>query len=161
MYKTCCFSGHRDIPDEELHDVVERTKAAIREHYAKGVRTFKTGGALGFDTLSANLILKMKNEFPDIRLELELIAPTQADGWGDQKLILFRSVFERADAIRYASASYSRPAIFARNRALVDGSDYIICYLKKPVGGTSYTVSYAEKKGIEITNVANGGNYAQ
>ncbi len=161
MQKICCFSGHRDIPDEIMFDVTSRTQAAIREHYAMGVRTFKAGGALGFDTIAALLVLNLKSELPDIRLELELISPDQAKGWSEHQVKLFNSIAERADSVRYASASYSTPAIFARNRALVDGSDHIICYLQKSGGGTAYTVKYAVKKGLSITNIANGGNYAQ
>ena len=161
MAKICCFSGHRSIPDDIMSEVVSLTQSAIREHYKMGVRTFKAGGALGFDTIGALLVLTLKNECPDMRLELELIAEGQEKGWSEHEISLYRSIIDRADSVRYASPTYTRGAIFSRNRNLVDGSDYIICYLKESKGGTAYTVDYARKKGLIITNIANGGKDAQ
>ena len=161
MSMTCCFSGHRNIPANIMSEVVAATQNAIREHYKMGVRTFKAGGALGFDTIGALLVLNLKNEFPDMRLHLELIAPGQENGWSEHEISLFNSIKARADSVRYASQTYTRGAIFSRNRNLVDGSEYIICYLKNSKGGTAYTVDYAKKKGLIITNIANGGNNVQ
>ena len=42
----------------------------------------------------------------------------------------------------------------ARNRALVNGADLCVAYLTAPRGGTLYTCSYAEKKGVAVLNLA-------
>ena len=44
--------------------------------------------------------------------------------------------------------------MFKRNRHLIDNSSLCICYLTKNSGGTAFTVNYALKKGLIITNVA-------
>lgn len=143
-----------------LDEIKRRTARAVRALYDRGTRTFKAGGALGFDTLAALAVLDLKRDFPDVRLELELIAPTQAKGWNEEDAATFDYIRKNADAVRYASPVYSRSTILARNRNLVDGSGSIICYLTKKSGGTAYTVDYAAKSGLKITNVANGGKNA-
>ena len=42
--------------------------------------------------------------------------------------------------------------MYMRNRALVDGSDVVIAYLKHGKGGTAYTCRYAEKQGVRVIN---------
>ena len=42
---------------------------------------------------------------------------------------------------------YTDDRMLARNRNLVDGSAYLICYLREPRGGTAYTVRYAREQG--------------
>ena len=44
-----------------------------------------------------------------------------------------------------------------RNRYLVDHGCVCVCYLTGDSGGTAYTVRYAEKQGLEIINIAQGG----
>ena len=47
------------------------------------------------------------------------------------------------DKIVYVSKEPSRGAYLVRDRHLVDGSRYCICYCNKPTGGTAFTVKYA------------------
>ncbi len=47
--KTCCFTGHRSIPREEISPLQEALKAQISAMAEKGITTFYCGGALGFD----------------------------------------------------------------------------------------------------------------
>ena len=48
---------------------------------SQGYRRFYTGGALGFDTVAAIVILKLKNRYPDIKLILALPCSSQTKGW--------------------------------------------------------------------------------
>ncbi len=151
----CCFSGHRNIPEEIKKEIIKKTADTVRTLCSKGIKVFKAGGALGFDTLAALCVLEVKKDFPDVRLELELIAKGQDNGWAPSERAIYRHVIEEADAVRYASPVYTRGAIFARNRNLVDGSGYCICYLTSAKGGTAYTVNYAAERGLKIINIAN------
>ena len=59
--KTCCFTGHRTIPADELLAVVRRTEQTIRLLVEKqGVRDFGVGGAIGYDTEAAELLFRLK-----------------------------------------------------------------------------------------------------
>ncbi len=47
--QTCCFTGHRELPPQELDQIVEGLKTTIAALITKGIRYFGAGGALGFD----------------------------------------------------------------------------------------------------------------
>ncbi len=51
--KTCCFTGHRKIPGDELPQIKTKLKNTIIELINNGVIYYGAGGALGFDTLAA------------------------------------------------------------------------------------------------------------
>ena len=53
---TCCFTGHRTIPTDKMQEIVARTEARVRELIRGGYRCFITGGAVGYDTLAAELL---------------------------------------------------------------------------------------------------------
>lgn len=69
---TCCFTGHRDIPPEILPALAAKVEAEVLELIADGIRYFYAGGALGFDTLAAETVLRLRDQFPQIRLILAL-----------------------------------------------------------------------------------------
>lgn len=47
--KTCCFTGHRIIPHEEIGRLQFALQSQISALAEKGVTIFYCGGALGFD----------------------------------------------------------------------------------------------------------------
>lgn len=70
--KTCCFSGHRELPAEKVQQLAAEIEKAVRKLIAEhGVCYFGVGGAIGFDTLVAKVLFRMrKNEFPQIKVIL-------------------------------------------------------------------------------------------
>lgn len=66
--KTCCFTGHREIPSEDLAPLKKRLRKEIVSLIHNGVLYFGTGGARGFDMLAAQTILKLKKRYPQIKL---------------------------------------------------------------------------------------------
>ena len=95
-----------------------------------------------------------ESEFSCIKLFLALPFKGQGNRWSLENKETYYAIFESADDIAYTSNTYYRGCMHARNRHLVDNSNYCICYLTKPTGGTAYTVNYAKKKGLEIVNTA-------
>ena len=59
-----------------------------------------------------------------------------------------------ADSVEYISEEYISGCMQARNRRLVELSSVCVCYKTRASSGTAYTVARAEKKGIEIINLA-------
>ncbi len=154
MGKTgCCFSGHRNIPKNDFQYIQNKLQNQIKELIQMGFTDFYAGGALGFDTMSAIEVLKLKTIYPQIRLHLFLPCKDQTKGWKQDDLQIYNNILERADSINYSSETYTRECIFDRNRALVDHSSYCICYLSNTRGGTAYTVKYARSKGLSIINL--------
>ena len=58
MYNACCFTGHRNIHPGEIKKTEEQIRLKVFDLIDKGVRTFYVGGALGFDTLAAEVLME-------------------------------------------------------------------------------------------------------
>ena len=123
--KTCCFTGHREIPSKAYRRLFSKTEEMVESLIKEGYLFFGAGGALGFDTIAALVVLKLKEKYPDVRLILVLPCLSQTRG-----------------------------CMHKRNRHLVDNSSACIAYLTENKGGTAYTVDYAQKHGLTVYNVA-------
>lgn len=152
--KTCCFTGHRNIRKDMLPQLELQVKAAVLQQMQAGAATFISGGALGFDTLAALAVLKMKQNYPNIRLALALPCKGQAKHWNAQQKSQYKYIFYNADEIILVSDEYSAECMLKRNRYMVDRSQSCICYLTGKRGGTAHTVNYAKKQGLTVINLA-------
>lgn len=152
--KTCCFTGHRELPLGQHQNIFHKTEETIESFINKGYRFFGAGGALGFDTIAAFAVLKLKERYPDIRLILVLPCLSQAKSWSKEDVEIYESIKRQADKVVYTSQEYTRGCMHKRNRHLVDNSSACISFLTENKGGTAYTVDYAKKHGLSVVNVA-------
>ena len=152
--QTCCFTGHRDLPPESMDGLADKLERTLRKLIHGGVRYFGAGGALGFDTLAAQVVLRLRNEFPHIRLILVLPCLSQTRGWRESDVRVYEDIKEAADKVTYTSKEYTRGCMHKRNRYLVDWSGTCVCYLRRGTGGTAYTVGYARRNGLRVINLA-------
>ena len=151
---TCCFTGHRKIPKENIPLIKSILRAEIVKNIEDGYCFFEAGGALGFDTIAAQIVLELKETYPQIRLILVLPCVTQTKSWLKDDIDEYNRIKELADEVVYTSKEYSKGCMHKRNRYLVDHSTLCICYLTENKGGTAYTVKYAESKGVSVINIA-------
>lgn len=150
---TCCFTGHRRI--SVTSELTQAVADKIQEAYAQGYRFFCAGGALGFDTLAADVIISLKKtRIPDIRLILILPYPDQSKSWSEPLKRNYDIILKSADEVIYTSSFYYSGCMLTRDRALVDVSSYCISYQTEYEGGTAYTVRYAKNNGLKIVNLA-------
>lgn len=154
MGNTVCFTGHRQIPDEQYPSLHALLSDAVEHEIQRGATLFRTGGAMGFDTLAALTVLSLRLRYPHIRLELILPCPSQTRGWKEDDRRLYEQILEQADAHRFVSDSYYRGVLQVRNRALVENADVCIAYLTASGGGTAFTVKEALRKGVHLVNLA-------
>lgn len=152
--QTCCFTGHRELPVWERKQLAAKLEATITGLIDRGIIFYGAGGARGFDTLAAQTVLKLKPNYPSIKLILVLPCLTQTRCWRPEDIAEYEHIKAQADRVVYTAQQYARGCMFKRNRHLVDNSSVCVCYLTKDSGGTAYTVDYAEKKGLEIINLA-------
>lgn len=151
--QTCLFTGHRDIPEQDIAEIKKRTRAAIISLIEKGVIYYGAGGARGYDTIAAETVLELKKDYPQIKLILVLPCRDQTKGWLEADIRKYNVILEKADKVVYTSDYYFRGCMHVRNRHLVDHSKYCICYLTKASGGTVFTINYAKKQGLEVQNI--------
>ena len=149
--KVACFSGHRKLP-QDCTVLREKLEKAIISLIEQGVVFFGNGGALGFDQLAADTVLKLKEDYPHIRLVMVLPCPPEQQSlkWNAEQKKRYCEILDWADKVRVLSPQYTNSCMLDRNRHMVDNSAYLICYLREHSGGTFYTVNYAEKQGLNI-----------
>lgn len=87
--KTCCFTGHRDIPAGDYQLIFKKTEEMVESLIKKGYLYFGAGGALGFDTIAAFTVLKLKECYPDVRLILVLPCLAQTRGWSREDVEIY------------------------------------------------------------------------
>ena len=149
----CCFTGHRSIAPDDIRQLPALLDSVLREMIASGVHTFRAGGAVGFDTLAALKVLEMRERYGDVRLELILPCRNQTERWGERDRAIYAYILERADSSVFLHERYVSGCMAERNRRLVDGSDFCIAFCNSPKGGTAYTVSYANQRGVTVINL--------
>lgn len=157
---TCCFTGHRIIPQNERKALAERLEERVRQLAGEGIYRFCAGGALGFDTMAALTVLRLREEL-GLRLILVLPCLRQTRGWPERDAELYEEIKERADETVYVSREYSSGCMHRRNRLLVEESSVCVCCLTRQSGGTAYTVHYACERGLRVINLARAGERRQ
>lgn len=153
--KTVCFSGHRKFHDPKA-EIEKSIEAAIRQCIEAGSDRFMTGGALGFDTLAAQTIIRLRSEFPQIRLVLVLPCPPdeQTLEWTAEQKDEYQEILKLAEEVNILAESYTCDCMLKRNKYMVDNSSKLIHYLRSEKrGGTKQTVNYAIKQGIELIEI--------
>lgn len=152
--KTCCFTGHRRIARKDYGYVYSKLKQILIELINNGYLYFGAGGALGFDTIAAEVILELKITYPQIRLILVLPCKNQTKNWHTEDRKKYEYIKSCCDKYIYTSECYYDGCMLKRNRHLVDNSSVCVCYLVNFYGGTAYTVKYARQIGLQVINVA-------
>lgn len=176
--KTVAFSGHRSFKisdtqgdlfgsaignqecvhndytkgSEHMQILVSRVEAKARALYSAGYDTFLCGMAEGFDLAAAQAIIKLRTEFPNIRLIAVVPHPRQAESFEKQVKTLYAATMARADDSIIICPQYSNDCFHRRNDFLVDNSTALICYYNGSKGGTAYTVKRAVKRGSKVIN---------
>ncbi|MDP4121385.1 MAG: SLOG family protein [Bacillota bacterium] len=150
---SCCFTGHRDIPHDMRIALAEKLEAEIERLQSEGVKCFLAGGALGFDTVAAESVLRVRKRHPQIQLGLVLPCVTQTRYWRKSDVENYNHIKQQADSVVYTAQEYHDGCMHVRNRYLVDHSGTCICYFTGGRGGTAYTVEYARKSGLKVVNL--------
>lgn len=151
--KTAFFTGHRRIDRETSEKIAYVLDCLVRNMMNFGVTKFYTGGALGFDTIAALAVLRLKEKNPSVKLELILPCKSQTRSWSAEDIQVYNYILSKADCVEYVSNSYTSTCMHERNNRLVELGDMGVAFLEYSGGGTAYTVNHALKQGKEIINI--------
>lgn len=159
--KECvAFTGHRAMryaAGDSAEALRVRLDATLRELYARGVRTFYSGMAEGFDLLAARAVLDLRRECADV----QLVAAVPFRGHGR----LFSAVVQRdyeqilrsANRVEVLAEEYSRESFLRRDDYMVERSATVVAWFDGRAGGTAYTVARARSLGCEVINLYRDG----
>ncbi len=152
---TCFFTGHRTIANAKINEVTLRTREEIYLRIANGYRCFVCGGAVGFDTIAATQVIKVKAGGADIKLILALPCRDQTAFWKNTEMLrIYQKIKGTADEVIYVNDLFTEGCMKERNQYMVNMSSACIAYFNgKRMGGTYQTVRMAEKNGVTIVNV--------
>ena len=151
---TCCFTGHRALARDEIAKLAPRLMSAVLSLYERGYRHFVAGGALGFDTLAATMILRMKRTHPDLSLTLILPCADQTRGWAAADIARYEALRAEADEVLCLAPAYFDGCMKIRNQRMVDESSACIAYVRRARSGAAQTLNMATRAGHTVLNLA-------
>ncbi|WMJ82988.1 SLOG family protein [Oscillospiraceae bacterium LTW-04] len=150
---TCCFTGHRQIVPEHAQALTTVVEGAIRRLIAQGYFIFVAGGAMGFDTLAAEVVLKLKSEFTQLRLIIVAPCADQADSWAAADQRRYERLRQAANDFICLETTYTPTCMRKRNRCLVEMSSACLAYCLRRRSGSAQTVALADAQGLDIIDV--------
>lgn len=159
MEKKCCFTGHRpkSLPFgyNEEEAACKKLKELLCENIEKqitenGVTHFISGMAMGVDIYAAEAVLKLREKYPQIKLECAIPCETQANKWSEGWRNRYFDIIRRSDVAKMLQTHYTSDCMMKRNKYMVDNSDVVIAVWNGEKSGTGNTVDYAMKSGKKV-----------
>ena len=123
---------------------------AILKAINDGFTTFITGMARGVDIWAGQIVLKLRQTNPELRLIAALPYPNCDRRWSISWRKQFADVLEVADLIQCISPLYSMGSFQKRDEWMVDNAARVIAVYDGVPGGTKNTIEYAKKRGVEV-----------
>lgn len=131
----------------------ENIAASAEKIYLSGLRHFICGMARGSDLYFCEAMLILRANHPSITIEAAVPYERQSAGWRDDERERYSRLLKQCDYTAYASMEYTRGCIHLRNRYMVDNSSVLLAVYDGKRGGTSYTINYAARRGLEIIEI--------
>ena len=153
-HKICAVTGHRpkgfpwnyrDKSCKEQKEYLKTLEDTIIELIEKdGFDYFISGGAIGADQDFAEIVIKLKKYYPQIRLEVAVPCPDQDLKWCDSDKKRYNHILKQADFVNFLSSSYTPRCMQDRNEYMADKCDLLlVVWNRQKCGGTYNTLVYA------------------
>ena len=150
----CCFTGHRpdkmELGEKEIKPLL---KKAIDEATTNGYVTFITGMAMETDIWAAEIALERKKRNKDLHLICALPHPNFESRRSMTEKMRFNKIIKKADLVKEINDHYFTGCYQVRNEWMVDRSNLVIAVFNGQKSGTKNTVDYANRRGVQVTNV--------
>ena len=150
---SAAFTGHRRYDGE----CGEELRAVVRALYARGLRTFWSGMAAGFDLAAAETVLALRAELPGVRLCCAVPFPAQADRYSQRDRDRYARILSRADETTTLGVRYEPRCYLRRDEFMVERSAVVVAWFDGSKGGTRYTWEYARRCKAERINLWRDG----
>lgn len=145
--KTCCVTGHRDVPVGKEQYVEEALRKEVLAAIAAGYTRFISGFADGVDLTFAAIVAAEKKQNSCLQLEAALPYRNRINA----KSPFFQELLACCDRVYVQSEKSNRQCYHERNRYMVLSSDRVIAvYDGRSTGGTFYTIRFAQANEKEI-----------
>lgn len=156
--KTCCVTGHRDIPAERIDHIKTSLEYEVDRAISDGFTCFISGFADGADLLFAGIVAERIAKNPTLKLIAAIPYRRRLDTL--QKSGRTKALIDLCAEIYIAAEEY-HPSVYAkRNRYMVERSDRVIAvYDGREKGGTVETIRLAHTMKRELKEIPIGAIY--
>ena len=153
--KTCCVTGHRDIPAEETAHVKAALRREIEKAVNDGFTIFLSGLADGVDQYFAEIVLELQNKNPNLKLIAVLPYRKRKDSLCQKEHT--NTLLDACAEVIIIQEEY-RPNVYSkRNRYMVEHSDRVIAvYDGREKGGTAGTIRFTHVLKKELREIPVG-----
>ena len=153
--KTCCVTGHRDLPQKEINRVKAALRREIEKAVADGFTRFMSGFADGVDQYFAEIVLEKKKTDPALELVAVIPYRKRLDSLME-KGRTYEMLEECADVVVMQEEYH--PSVYShRNRYMAEHSDRVIAvYDGREKGGTVRTIRFAHQMKKELREIPVG-----
>ena len=144
-YKNCAITGHRSLPQDFSR---EHLMEVLRSLILQGVTDFYNGLAIGFDLITAEVLVELRAEYPHIKIHGCIPFYGQEIAFPKEDKLRYVQLVKECDDTVVLSDEYHKGCYFKRNDYMVERADVLLAYCHSQKGGAAYTVrSFARKKG--------------
>ena len=150
----CCFTGHRPQGlSRPIDDIKVDLENAIMAAVEEGYTTFITGMCYGVDIWAGEIVNRLKNQYPGLKLIAVVPYPEFSEKWSREWKEKFSRLLDHADAIRYISPLYGETVFQVRDEWMVDHSAKVIAVSNGKKSGTVNTIQYARKQHVPVLTI--------
>ena len=159
MELTVCFTGHRPqklyCGFNEEHPACIKIKSQLRRLIVgviekKNVTKFISGMAIGVDMWAAEIVIDLKDDYPNITLEAAIPCRNQTASWNIKSKERYEWLLSHCDTVTVLQEQYTVDCMQRRNEYMVDKSDYVIAVWNGKPSGTGKTIKYAADCGKPV-----------
>lgn len=156
--KTCCVTGHRDIPASQEDYIKGELRKEILLAISEGYTHFISGFAEGVDLYFTEIVVEQKAQNSGITLEAAIPYRKRLSTKDKD----FQRLIKLCDAVTVNAEAYTGKGVFMnRNKYMVQQSNRVIAVFDgRESGGTEFTIRYARKNELDlrIITIAGGTN---
>lgn len=155
MEKTCCVTGHRDIPKEQIKEVKAALRCEVIKAVADSYTVFLSGFSDGVEQYFAEVVLELQKKQPSLRLLAVLPYQKRADCLRAKART--KTLLESCSDIIVLQEEYHPSVYSRRNRYLAEHSDRVIAvYDGREKGGTVNMIRLTHKLKKELREIPVG-----
>lgn len=145
--KTCCVTGHRNIPADKIDYVKQELRREVLAAVQDGYTRFISGFAEGVDLMFAAIVAELKQENDSLWLEAAIPYRKRVSSPDP----VFNELLGQCKSIGVYSEEYSPSCFMRRNRIMVSESQRVIgVYDGREHGGTAGTLRFAGSQEKEV-----------
>lgn len=160
-HKICCCSGHR--PNGFFWDCYNKNNKNHQEYLQlleyiinrdisqNGFNYFISGGEIGVDMDFAEIVIKLREKYPHIHLELAIPCANQTLKWRKEDKERYQNILKNAGTVKILSSAYTPWCMDKRHRYMIDKAEKVLAVWNASGKGSTYnTIQYAYKKNKSI-----------